>query len=98
MTYYPEAYDAADEIIDELKVQRGLDYTAGREIIAREVSEGLLEGNWDIIIDLSELGLQDLRLINESEYEQHMDEDESRPVDGTTTAYIAVVTAYLWLL
>lgn len=91
-----EAYAAADEIIEAL-LQDGKDYSKHRDQIALEGFEnGLLQGNWDTSVHLQDDNLQDLRIINEDEYDQHMDEDEDRPEHSE----IAVNTSlgYVWLI
>ena len=63
----------ADEVIKAL-LEEGHDYTAKREEIARLFNEQLYDGNWDCTTDFGD-GTPDLRLIQEDEYDQHMDDD-----------------------
>ena len=64
----------ADEVIAALQ-KHGLDYTAKRDHIAQLFSEYLYNGNWDCTTDFED-GTLDLRLIQEDEYDQHMDNDD----------------------
>ena len=64
----------ADEVIKALLAE-GHDYTDKRDDIARLFNEQLYEGNWDSSTDFED-GTPDLRLIQEDEYDQHMDDDD----------------------
>lgn len=66
--------DEADDVIKAL-LEVGHDYTAKREQIARLFDEQLYDGNWDSSTDFGD-GTPDLRLIQEDEYDQHMDDDD----------------------
>lgn len=73
-----DGYAGADEIIEAMKGQ-GHDYSAHRDQIALELYEdGVWQGNWDSSTDFED-GLPSLRLIQEDEYDQHMDDDEDAP-------------------
>lgn len=74
--YMNESYDAADQVIDGLRAL-GFDYSDGREELARCFDEDIFNGNWDTTTDFADL--RDLRLIQEDEYDQSMDEDPDRP-------------------
>jgi hypothetical protein len=63
----------ADEVIKALQ-EHGLDYTHKRDDIAQLFEEYLYNGNWDCTTDFED-GTPDLRLIQEDEYDQHMDDD-----------------------
>ncbi len=78
-----EAYQHADDVI-RLLAQDGLDYSNGavREEIARAYDEGQFEGNWDVTTDFGVEGLRELRIIQEDEYEQHMDDHPNKPEGG----------------
>lgn len=80
MTYSKDAYSHADDIINSLNKNVGRDYSSGREEIARLFDEVLWHGNWDASTDFDG-SLDDLRFIQEDEYDQHMDEDEDKPED-----------------
>lgn len=81
--YMTESYSAADDVIDALKTL-GFDYTDGREEIARCFDEGIFNGNWDYTTEFEDL--RDLRLIQEDEYDQSMDEDPDRPDEDDVIA------------
>ena len=68
-----ECLAEADQVIKAL-LEEGLDYSAKREDIARLFEEQLYNGNWDCTTDFED-GTPDLRLIQEDEYDQHMDDD-----------------------
>jgi hypothetical protein len=78
MTYMNESYESADQVISSLSAQ-GHDYSAYREEIARAFDEGIYEGNWDWTTDINVEGIQELRLIQEDQYDQHMDDDPDKP-------------------
>jgi len=68
-----ECLAEADQVIKAL-LEEGLDYSSKREDIARLFDEQLYNGNWDCTTDFED-GTPDLRLIQEDEYDQHMDDD-----------------------
>lgn len=85
-----ECLAEADQVIKAL-FEEGLDYSAKREDIARLFDEQLYNGNWDCTTDFGD-GTQDLRLIQEDEYDQHMD-DEIKPESITFAAGHYVILA-----
>lgn len=88
-----EAYAAADEVIDALK-KHGLDYLPYREYLAKKLfDDGLFEGNWDVRTRFDD-GIRDLRVINESEYEQHMGDE--KPKWDNQLGYSSTATAYIF--
>lgn len=90
-----ESYNAADELISAL-LAKGYDYSEYREQIAREAfDEGLFSGNWDVLVSID--GEDDLRLINEDEYDQHMDEGD-KPDFDMQDAYLATGCCYVWMV
>lgn len=97
--YSADAYESADKVIAGLKTV-GHDYTAGREEIARLFDEELWHGNWDSTTSFvenaatSETGLRDLRLIQEDEFDQSMDEDEA---DGLRDEMLGYWGHYVFL-
>lgn len=73
-----DGYRGADEIITAM-ASKGHDYSAHRDQIALELlEEGVWEGNWDVTTEFED-GLPGLRLIQEDEYDQHMDDDPDAP-------------------
>lgn len=84
MPYSDEALKAAQNIIDALK-GKGRDLSAEKEEIARAIDEGIWEGNWDTTTEFTS-GAEDIRLIQEDEYDQSMDDDE-KPDLGDQLGY-----------
>jgi hypothetical protein len=76
LTMDQDCLNCADDVIARL-LKCGHDYTAKRDEIARLFYEDLYNGIWDSSTDFSD-GTPDLRLIQEDEYDQHMD-DEDKP-------------------
>lgn len=69
-----DALKAADEIIGVMQ-KRGQDYSAYRDLIAKELyDDGVWNGNWDSTSHFGDM--QPLRLIQEDEYDQSMSDDE----------------------
>jgi hypothetical protein len=77
--YMDESYQEADNVIEMMKTHLDKDYTAGREEIARVFDEDIWNGNWESVTDFGIEGLEDLRFIQEDEYDQHMDDDPDKP-------------------
>ena len=75
-----DALDYTDWLIADLKKAGKGDYTKHRETLAVQVlDEGHWQGNNDITTDLGDPELPDLRIIQEDEWDQSMEEDEDRP-------------------
>ncbi len=74
-----EAGVFAKDIIDLMLQAHGQDYSAQKAFIETWVEENMWRGTWDLTIEFETGGHRDLRLIQEDEYDQHMDEDEDRP-------------------
>lgn len=68
-----EDYRSADDVIRKL-AEHGKDYSSKRDDIARLFNEQLYQGFWDSSTSFDD-GTPDLRLIQEDEYDQHMDDD-----------------------
>ena len=99
MSICQEAYDAADQLISQVRANKGLDYSKYRELIAQQLfDEGMLEGNWDVTTDLGDSILPELRAVQEDEYDQHMDDEENKPDWDSQVAYTVSVPAYIWLV
>lgn len=80
MTPLAPSRSAADELIGDVKAATGIDYSGYRETIAAQLyHNGIFNGNWDSSTNLEDLQFKDLRLIQEDEYDQSMDEDEDKP-------------------
>lgn len=88
------ALASADQLIEDVFSHTGVNYVGYRETIAKQLYEnGIYDGNWDSSTDLEDLVFKDLRLIQEDEYDQSMDEDEDRPSEDsmicqTTDGYV----------
>jgi hypothetical protein len=93
-----ESLRNADEII-ELMAQLGHgDYGAFRKEIALDIYDnGHFSGNWDAFFNPDEYGssLPGFRVIQEDEYDQHMDEDEDKPDHDSMVG--DVPNGYLWM-
>lgn len=74
-----QAFQAADDLILRIKNFNGLDYYSKREVLANEFYNVLWEGNWDTTLDFDDI--KSIRLIQEDEYDQQMDDDEKPEVD-----------------
>lgn len=91
-----ESLDAADEVILGMK-KHGLDYTKHRDAIALAFDEGLLNGNDEASVDVEgDSSVRDLRIIQEDHYDQHMDEDDSKPEWDNQLCYVCNVPAYVF--
>jgi hypothetical protein len=95
-----DALQEADYIIECLKnMEEGVDYSAGRNEIARMFDEYIWNGCTDITTSFDECepgegqGLRDLLLIQEDHYDQHMDHDEDKP---TWDSMLFMAGAYVW--
>lgn len=90
-----EAISAADETLD-LIAKAGHDYSAHRDQIIEAFDNGLLCGNWDVTVDCG--NKLDIRIIQEDEYDQSLDEDEDDiPEHSDMIGYVCNVPAYIWL-
>lgn len=76
---FSEALREADAIIAEITTH---DYSAGREEIANVLDKYLYNGVWDMETNFENDLLPDLRIIQEDEYDQSMDEDEKPDWDS----------------
>lgn len=74
---------AADEVIAGVLAETGINYEPARNAIAELFDDYLWNGTYQMSTDLDpDLGLKDLWLILEDEYEQSMDEDEKPDWDS----------------
>lgn len=76
-----EAVKLADRLIAAIKAENGTDYTPVRDELIAMFDDDLLNGNWDTTSDFGG-ALPDLRIIEENEYDQSMDEDEKPDWDS----------------
>jgi len=87
----------ADTIIKLLADEGHGDYSGLREEIALDIYEnGHFSGNWDAYFNPEDYGsdLPGFRVIQEDEYDQHMDFNEDKP-DADDA--IGVPNGYLWI-
>lgn len=87
----------ADEIIKYLADEGHGDYSGLRNEIALDIYDnGHFSGNWDAYFNPEDYDsdLPGFRVIQEDEYDQHMDDDEDRP-DADDA--ITVPNGYLWV-
>lgn len=90
-----DSLDAAQEVIDAL-LEKGFDYSAHKIQIARELfDEGIFEGILSVYTKFEDPKLEDLRAIQEDEYDQHM-EDGEKPSWGSMVCHVHVAGAYVW--
>lgn len=83
------ALQAANEVIDAVNIATGLDYSQHREEIAKLFEDYLWNGEWDMATDLEEAnGLENLRLIQEDEFDQHMDTDDLETICYSAGHYV----------
>lgn len=90
----------ADDIIKTLADAGHGDYSAFREQIALDIyGNGHFSGNWDANFNPdendAESTLTGFRVIQEDEYDQHMDEDPDKPTWDDMVA--DVPNGYLWM-
>ena len=64
------------EIIDLLNDKENLDYSSKFNAISKDIENYVLNGSWDHTIDLDDDNLPSIRIIQEDEYDQHMDDEE----------------------
>lgn len=79
MSYKPksideEAQELAKTFIEHFKKQ--FDFTPHSAKISEEIADYVFNGNWDHTIDVDVEGVPCIRVIQEDEYDQHMDEDD----------------------
>lgn len=77
-----EAAKLADQVIEAIKSKNGTDYTPVRDELTAMFDDDLLNGNWSTRSDFGVPGLPELRIIEENEYDQSMDEDEKPDWDS----------------
>jgi hypothetical protein len=76
MTYEEDIARMTQGLIDELYQKLGIDYNSGRSELT-DLVESQMNGNWDNTTYFgTSTSLRDIRVIQEDEYDQSMDEDE----------------------
>ncbi len=93
-----EALRNADDLIERLKKLGHGDYSQYRQEIADLWDKGHWDGNWDVTTDLNDPVLKDLRLIQEDEYDQHMDngDEDGNPAPEWDDMLCDASSAYCW--
>lgn len=76
MTTAEESKILAQAFIDEIKRSKGIDFQPHFDTIASDIENYVYNGNWDHTIDVDDANFPDIRVIEENEYDQHMDEDD----------------------
>ena len=94
--HYAESLEAARELTKALLQKKNLDYLSNEhfEEIANAF-DSLLQGNWDVSANFTDR--PSLRIINEDEYDQHMDEVEDKPSWANMFMMIGLVAAYVFI-
>ncbi|EBS4516504.1 hypothetical protein DQT32_03640 [Salmonella enterica subsp. enterica serovar Braenderup] len=69
-----EAMDLAQEFVEHFKDK--FNFAPHVDKIAEDINDYVYNGNWDHTIDVEVNGVPCIRVIQEDEYDQHMDEDD----------------------
>ncbi len=89
-----ESGQAADEVLKSL-AKAGYDYSAHRDAIIEAFDEDILNGNNDSRVRCP--GMKTILIIQEDHYDQHMDDDEDKPLWEDMVASVSHVPSYFWL-
>lgn len=89
------SFQEADDVIAAL-LKHGHDYSSKRAEIEDLFTNQLYEGNWDSSTDFGD-STPDLRLIQEDEYDQHMD-DGGEDGEDQRPAYIVYASGHYVML
>lgn len=76
MTTAEESKILAQRMVDIIKSAKGIDFQPHVGAIASDIENYVYNGNWDHTIDVEDSNFPDIRVIEENEYDQHMDEDD----------------------
>ena len=76
MSIEEEAKEVAQRFIDTIKDAKDIDFQPHFDIIAQHIKDYVFNGMWDTTIDVEDPHFPDIRVIEETEYDQHMDEDD----------------------
>lgn len=82
-----EAINSADRIIKAVKDKNGNDYSVLRDDLIALFDNELFNGFWDTTLDAEDSGLPNLRIIEENEYDQSMDEGDKKKL-GKPICYV----------
>jgi len=87
----PDTVRHADLIIADLLAHSGIDYSPKRRKIEQNYDNELMRGYWDSSISFEDEKYPDIRLIQEDEYDQHMDDDEKPDYDLFVDGYYVII-------
>jgi hypothetical protein len=73
-TIAEESMELAQTFVDHFKEK--FDFQPHIDTIAADIENYVFNGNWDHTIDVEVDGAPRIRVIEENEYDQHMDEDD----------------------
>ena len=76
MTVAEESKILAQRMIDVIKSAKGIDFQPHFDTIAGDIENYVFDGNWNHTIDVEDSNFPDIRVIQEDEYDQYMDEDD----------------------
>lgn len=77
MTIEEESKVLASTFIEKILKVKGIDFTPHYDKISKDIEDYVFNGNWDHTIDVEDSNFPNIRVIEENEYDQHMDEDDS---------------------
>ena len=81
----------ANLIIAELLKFSGIDYTPKLFKIAKNYDNYLMRGHWYNTVEFEDENFPNIRLIQEDEYDQHMDDDEKPDYDLFVDGYYVII-------
>jgi len=81
-----EAKELAQQFVEHFKNQ--FDFTPHIDKIAEDIDNYVYDGNWDHTIDVEVDGVPCIRVIEENEYDQHMDEDDEDTPKWDDISYV----------
>lgn len=81
-----EARELAQQFVEHFKPK--FDFTPHINKIAEEINDYVFNGNWDHTIDVEVDGVPWIRVIQEDEYDQHMDEDDEDTPSYDDVSYV----------
>ena len=85
-TIAEESIDLAQTFVDHFKDK--FDFSPHLNAIAEDIEKYVFNGNWDHTIDVEVDGVPWIRVIQEDEYDQHMDEDDEDTPSGDDVDYV----------
>lgn len=88
-----EAEELAQRFVEEIKSSAGIDFTPHLAKIQEDIADYVFNGNWDHTIDVEDDNFPNIRVIEENEYDQSMDDDEKPSWDDV----IDLGGHYIWL-